>query len=156
FSITVTALDPFNNTAAGYAGTVHFAGTDAQAALPANGTLSGGTGSFSATLKTAGGQTLTATETAKAALTGPTPSTAASAAEAPHFTVSAPAAATAGAALNVTVTALDPFNNAAAGYAGTVHFTSTDAQAALPADTTLSSGVGTFSATLKTAGSQTL
>jgi hypothetical protein len=37
-----------------------------------------------------------------------------------------------------------------------VHFTSSDGTALLPADATLSNGVGTFNATLKTAGSQTL
>jgi hypothetical protein len=37
-----------------------------------------------------------------------------------------------------------------------VHFTSSDAQAILPADSTLTNGVGTFSATLRTPGSQTL
>ncbi|MGA3882053.1 hypothetical protein ACPCYY_19660, partial [Bacillus pumilus] len=46
--------------------------------------------------------------------------------------------------------------NVATGYTGTVHFTSTDGIAVLPADTTLTNGVGTFSETLDTAGSQTI
>jgi hypothetical protein len=54
------------------------------------------------------------------------------------------------------VTAQDAFNNTATAYGGTVHFTSSDGQAVLPANTTLSSGTGSFSATLKTAGSQTI
>ena len=70
--------------------------------------------------------------------------------------VSAPAAATAGTAFNFTVTALDQFNNTASGYTGMVHFTSTDSQASLPANSTLTNGLGTFSATLKTVGSQTI
>ncbi|SPF51805.1 conserved exported hypothetical protein [Candidatus Sulfopaludibacter sp. SbA4] len=73
-----------------------------------------------------------------------------------RFTVSAPAAAVIGAAFNFTVTALDASNNPTSGYGGTVHFTSTDGAAALPANATLTSGSGTFSATLKTAGSQTI
>jgi hypothetical protein len=73
-----------------------------------------------------------------------------------HFTVSAPASATAGVAFNFTVTAFDVFNNIATGYGGTVHFTSTDAQATLPADSSLTNGTGTFSATLRTSGSQTI
>src|SRR5216684_2213942 len=73
-----------------------------------------------------------------------------------HFSVSAPASATAGTAFNFTVTALDQFNNTATGYAGTVHFTSSDGAATLPANSTLTNGVGTFSATLKTAGAQTI
>src|SRR5438046_10092042 len=70
--------------------------------------------------------------------------------------VSAPAYATAGTAFNFTVPAQDQFNNTATTYAGTVHFTSTDGSAVLPANSTLSSGVGNFSATLKTAGNQTI
>jgi hypothetical protein len=41
-------------------------------------------------------------------------------------------------------------------YAGTLHFTSSDIQAILPGDTTLTDGFGTLSATLKTAGIQTI
>jgi hypothetical protein len=72
------------------------------------------------------------------------------------FTVSAPASATRGTAFSLTVTAKDQFNNTVTGYSGTVHFTSSDPQAILPADATLTNGTGTFSATLKTTGSQTL
>jgi hypothetical protein len=73
--------------------------------------------------------------------------------------VSAPAADTAGQAFSVTLTALDAFGNTATGYAGTVHFTSSDAQAVLPGDYTVSTGdagVHTFSATMRTAGTQSL
>ena len=154
-SLTVTALDQFNNTATGYAGTVHFATTDGAATLPANSTLTGGSGTFSATLKTPGAQTITATDTVSSSITGSSSSIAVSAAAATHFAVSAPATATAGAPFSFTVTALDPFNNTATGYAGTVHFTSSGA-ATLPVNSTLTSGVGTFSAALDTAGSQTI
>ncbi|MEN3369734.1 MAG: hypothetical protein V7609_1877 [Verrucomicrobiota bacterium] len=156
FSFTVTALDQFNNTATGYAGTVHFTSTDGAATLPADTTLTNGAGTFNATLKTAGGQTITAKDTANASIAGTSNSITVNAGPATHFTVSAPASATAGAAFNFTVTALDQFNNTATGYAGTVHFTSTDGAATLPANSTLASGVGTFSATLKTAGAQTI
>src|SRR5205809_22373 len=73
-----------------------------------------------------------------------------------HFAMSAPATVTTGTAFSFTVTALDQFNNTATDYAGTVHFTSSDGAAVLPANSTLTSGTGTFSATLNTAGSQTL
>ena len=53
------------------------------------------------------------------------------------FAVSAPASATAGTAFAFTVTALDQFNNTATSYAGTVHFTSSDGAATLPANSTL-------------------
>ena len=56
--------------ATGYTGTVHFTSSDAQAGLPANYTFTGGdagTHVFSVTLKTAGTQSITATDT----VTGP-------------------------------------------------------------------------------------
>jgi RHS repeat-associated protein len=156
FNFTMTALDQFGNTATGYAGTVHFTSTDGSAVLPANATLTNGVGTFSATLKTAGNQTITATDTVTSSITGVTNSITVSAAAATHFTVSAPSSATAGTAFNFTMTALDQFGNTATGYAGTIHCTSTDPAAVLPANYWLTNGVGTFSATLKTAGNQTI
>lgn len=73
-----------------------------------------------------------------------------------HFVVSAPASATLGTGFNFTVTAQDVFNNTATGYGGTVHFTSSDGVATLPANSTLTSGVSMFSATLNTVSNQTL
>ena len=77
------------------------------------------------------------------------------------FAVSAPGAATAGVSFQFTVTAEDKFGNQTPSYSGTVSFSSTDSavgsfNGTLPAGTTLSSGLGTFSATLQTQGSQTL
>src|SRR5579864_8396315 len=74
-----------------------------------------------------------------------------------HFSVT-PAALSqvAGTAFNFTVTALDSSNTLVSSYAGTVHFVSSDAKAVLPADAPLTSGTASFSATLKTAGSQTI
>jgi lysophospholipase L1-like esterase len=63
---------------------------------------------------------------------------------------------TAGTGFTVTVTALDNQGNVVTGYAGTVHLTSTDGAAVLGADSTLTDGVGVFSVTLKTAGTQTV
>jgi hypothetical protein len=156
FSITVTAQDPFNNTATGYTGTVHFTSTDANAALPANTTLTNGTGTFNVTLKTAGTQTVTATDTVTATITGTSNSITVSPGAATHFTVTAPSTATGGTSFSFTVTALDANNNTATGYTGTVHFTSSDTSATLPANSTLTNGTGTFSATLKSAGNQTI
>ncbi len=73
-----------------------------------------------------------------------------------HFSVTAPANATSGTAFNVTVTALTATNATATGYTGTVHFTSSDGAAVLPANSTLTNGVGTFQATLNTVGNQTI
>ncbi|MGC4013569.1 MAG: putative Ig domain-containing protein, partial [Luteolibacter sp.] len=156
FNVTVTALDQFNNTATGYAGTVHFTSSDSSAVLPANSTLTNGVGTFSAILKTAGAKTITATDTVTGSITGTSSSVTVAPSAATHYSVSAPANATAGTAFNFTVTALDQFNNTATGYSGTVGFTSTDGSAVLPLSSTLSSGVGTFSATLKTAAAKTI
>jgi hypothetical protein len=156
FNFTVTALDQFNNTDTGYSGMVHFTSSDGQAVLPVDSTLTQGTGMFSATLKTAGNQTIAATDTIDSSITGTSNTIAVAAAAATHFTVLAPATATANTFFNFTVTALDQFNNTATGYIGTVHFTSSDAQAVLPANSTLTSGAGVFSAKLKATGTQTI
>jgi hypothetical protein len=155
FNFTVTALDGSNGMVSSYAGTVHFTSSDGQAILPADSTLTNGTGTFSATLKTAGGQTITATDTITGSITGTSSSINVSAAAATHFSVTAPATATTGTAFNFTVTALDYWNNVTS-YRRTVYFTSSDDQAVLPAGSTLTNGTGTFSATMKTVGSQTI
>src|SRR5206468_2652123 len=67
--------------------------------------------------------------------------------------------ATAGTAFSLTVTARDASGNVLTGYRGTVHFTSSDPRAALPADyafVAADNGAHTFSVTLKTAGSKTV
>ncbi len=74
-----------------------------------------------------------------------------------HFAVTAPATSAAGAPLGLTVTARDAQGNLATGYTGTIHFTSADPQATLPADYTFVAGDGgtkAFGATLRTAGQQ--
>jgi hypothetical protein len=68
-----------------------------------------------------------------------------------------PSFTTAGTAGSFTITAKNADGTTAANYTGTVHFTSSDAQAALPADYTFAAadaGVHAFSATLETAGTQ--
>ena len=65
-NFTVTAQDAFGNVTTGYTGTVHFTSSDGAAVLPANYTFTGGdagTHVFSVTLKTAGTQSITATDT---------------------------------------------------------------------------------------------
>ena len=65
----------------------------------------------------------------------------------------------AGVAGSVTVTAKDISGNPATGYTGTVHFTSSDGSAGLPANYTFvpgDSGTHTFSVTFHTAGTQSI
>ncbi len=156
FSITVTAKDSGDNTATGYTGTVHFTSSDATAILPADTVLTNGIGTFSATLKAVGGWAITATDTVTASITGTTGSIQVGPAAATHFAVTAPSSATVGTGVGFTVTALDSFNNTAATYGGTVHFSSSDVAAVLPANATLANGMGTFTATPMTAASQTI
>jgi parallel beta-helix repeat protein len=163
FGVTVTAEDALSNVATGYTGTVHFTSSDGLAVLPADYTFTSGGGSDNGvhafagglTLKTAGSQSVTATDTVTSSIIGAAtvtvnPDAAAS------LTVSAPASATAGSAFTVTVTAKDAFNNTATAYTGTVHFTSSDALASLPADGAVPGGSTTFAATLNTGGAQSL
>jgi hypothetical protein len=156
FNFTVTALDASNRMTTNYSGTAHFTSTDGQAVLPANSMLKNGMGTFSATLKTVGSQSIMATDTVTASITGTSSSINVAPGTASHFSVTAPGTANVGVAFNFTVTALDAFGNRAATYTGTVHFTSTDGQAVLPANSSLTNGTATFSATLKTIGGQTI
>src|SRR5262249_50855461 len=78
-----------------------------------------------------------------------------------QFLVSAPAASQAGAPFDVTVTAVDAGGHVDPLYAGTIHFSSTDAGAQLPAYYTFTAGdqgMVTFvgGVILVTAGSQTV
>src|SRR5208282_2800390 len=153
FNFMITALDASGNTVTTYSGTLHFTSTDGQAVLPMNSILTNGVGNFSATLKTAGGQTITATDTITASITG-TSNPISVTAPVTHFSVTAPATATAGTAFNFMVTALDASNNVVASYSGTAHFTSTDPGAALPANSILTNGTANFPAALKAVGTQ--
>jgi hypothetical protein len=72
---------------------------------------------------------------------------------------SVPTGATVGSPFSFSVTARDASNSVIAGYTGTVHFSSSDPSPGLPADYTFSSsdkGTRQFSATLETAGNQTI
>ncbi|HEX8898076.1 MAG TPA: hypothetical protein VF751_05220, partial [Chthoniobacterales bacterium] len=73
-----------------------------------------------------------------------------------HFSVGGPTNATAGSPENFAVTALDQYDNIATGYTGSVSFSSTDSFADLPGISPLTSGVGNFTVTYYTAGTQTV
>jgi len=77
-------------------------------------------------------------------------------APATHFSVNVPTGIPAGTPFTFTVTALTASNTTATNYSGTVHFSSSDPHAQLPADSTLTSGIHVFSATFATAGNQTI
>jgi hypothetical protein len=74
-----------------------------------------------------------------------------------YFEVSGfPSTTTAGVVHTVTVTIYNGDGNVATNYAGTVAITSSDSKAVLPASAVLIDGVGFFSVTLVTAGSQSI
>src|SRR2546428_7042368 len=76
-----------------------------------------------------------------------------------QLTLTAPSTATHGVPFNLTVTAKDTYGNTTPGYTGTIHFTSSDSAAVLPANYTFlasDNGVHTFSVTLNTVGGKTL
>jgi hypothetical protein len=162
-SFTVAAVDAYGNAATGYTGTVALSSSDVQAGLPAKYAFTNkdaGIHTFSITLKTAGIQSVTVTDTASAALTATQSGISVTAsAAAGSFVVTGFPATTAGAAQSFAVSVKDPYGNVTTGYTGTVAFSSSDAQAVLPASYTFTSadaGVHTFTATLKTAGTQSI
>jgi hypothetical protein len=164
FTIMVTAWDRYGNLATGFLGTIHFTSTDSQAVLPSDYTFQAGDHgkhvfTNQVVLKTVGSQHVTATDTTNGSITG-LETTKVNPSNAFLFLVKGfPTSATAGVAYTFTVTALDAYGNVATGYRGTVHFTSSDTKAILPADYTFAAtdkGKHSFSATLNTFGLQSL
>jgi hypothetical protein len=162
FLATVQASDASGNPLPSYSGppTATIIASDSRSTSPSTVSLnSSGFGFFIGTMKTAGAQTLSVT----AGNFSGTSSITVTPASASYFTVVAPASAATGSPVDVTVTAFDPFGNIATGYTGTVKLTSTDPTAAnLVNSYTFTSGAGkdngvhTFSAALKTGGSQAI
>src|SRR5205085_586261 len=103
------------------------------AVLPANYTFTtadAGTHTFTGTLKTAGARSVSAADT-QLGFGNASPTLTVLPAAASTFRLNAaPSIGTAGTFSSLNVTAYDPFGNVATGYAGTIHFTSTDPQAA--------------------------
>jgi hypothetical protein len=159
--VVVFALDQYGNVATGYTGTVHFASSDPQAVLPADYTFTAadaGRHTFTVTLNTAGAQTLSVADTANPAFSSQAQISAVIVVPA-SFEMFEEPTTTAGAAYSHTLLALDTTGNVLTGYTGTVHFSSSDTKAVLPADYTFTAADGgfhTFTATLKTAGAQSI
>ena len=158
---TATVKDAYGNLALGYTGTVAFSSSDAQAVLPAATPFTSGNGgvrSFSVTLKTAGAQTITATD-ASNGLSGSATFAVSPGSGTAMVLTGAPSSVVAGAAFSLTVAVRDGFGNLAPGYTGTVRLSSTDTAAALGADYTFTAadaGQHNFSVALTTAGSATV
>ena len=164
FGVTVTALDPYNNTDTSYTGTIHFTSSDGQASLPGDYSFTAGeagvhTFTDGVTLKAGGDQTVTATDTVNSSITGAATVSVNGAAPAAITVSGFPSSTTAGTPGSFTVTARNADGSIDTGYTGTVTFRSSDGQAALPASYTFTAadaGKHIFSATLKSAGTQSI
>jgi hypothetical protein len=159
-TLTVTAKDAYGNTATSYGGTVTFSSSDPQASLPPDSQLVNGTGSFPATLYTAGHESIVATDTVDGTITGSLPNILVTPAAFAQFAVLTDAGNpdVAGTPFDITVVAQDAFGNTVTSYRGTATFSSADPYgASLPADYTFQAadqGQVTFfgQTTLYTAG----
>ena len=172
-TFVVSARDQFGNVANSYKGTVRFSTTDAQSTagngLPVSYTFVAGDNGVHAfvnggTLKTAGLQSITATDTATATIAGTQSGILVAADVAATLAlVGYPSPVAAGSANPFSVTARDRFGNLTTNYTGTVLFGSSDPQVGpnkgLPISYTFTpadAGTKTFAASLKTAGVQSL
>jgi hypothetical protein len=164
-SFTVTVQDSSGNTVPGYRGTIHFSSTDSVASLPADYTFTAadnGVHTFNAVFRTAGSQSLTATDLS-GSLNGSQSEITIVSAAADHFLLTPSVnTTTAGMPFDFIVMVQDAYNNLVAGYTGTVVFSSADPYgASLPAAYTFTAddgGVHAFAggAILYTAGTWNL
>lgn len=160
FQVTVTAQGADGKPAAGYAGTVHFTSSDPRAVLPPDYTFppGGGSPSFTVTLRTEGRQTLTVTD-ATAQLTASRGLDVRNN-QATRFRLSTDSPdVKGGVSFDLSVWAINDSGAVDPNYAGTVHFTSSDPRAELPADVTFSPADGgqkRVSVKLHTWGLQTI
>ncbi|NDF16174.1 hypothetical protein EB061_12790, partial [bacterium] len=154
FTATVYARDPAGNISTSTSSNVTLTSSDPAATGLGTVAFSDGIASFTPVLNTAGLRTLTATSGALSVTSANidvTPGLATSLALS-----SVPATTIAGAPFSFGVTAKDNAGNTVTDYPDSVAITSSDSNATLPSASPLSSGVGTFSVTLKTAGSKTV
>jgi hypothetical protein len=158
---TTKIVDRFGNTCDNFTGTVHFTSSDSAATLPPDYTFTAvdaGSHAFSATLQTAGIETVTIADT-RGSANGLASWIVGAAGVATCVASQAPGSATAGSVVGLMVTMRDAFGNLATSYAGTVHLTASDPRAVLPPDVTYGvadAGSHAFSASLLTTGNQTV
>jgi hypothetical protein len=168
FTARINAADAYWNPAATNIAAVNLASSDPSAAIPGSVALVNGTNSFPVTLAVAGNQTLRA---AYATLNGTSAPVAVSASAPAKLLVlmpgeslapgtptgrsGTPTAQSAGTAAALTVYAVDTNWNPVTS-THTIAITSSDPNATLPANAALAGGVGTFSVTFKTAGTQSV
>jgi hypothetical protein len=161
FKFTVSATTPDGAIDTSFRGTVAFSVSDPLGGVPSSYTFTAadnGSHTFRETLRTAGVQTITVTDTAGSA--GPATSSGidVSPAEASKLVISKPPNTTVDTSRYFVVTAKDRYGNVATSYTGTVQLTSTDPSAVItPSTYTFKSwgqGKHTFRVTFETVGPQ--
>lgn len=165
-SVTVTAKDQNGNTFTTYTGTIKFTSSDGSAVLPSNYKfVSGDNGTHTfpsgVTLKTAGTQSITATDTNTPGLNGTQSGITVIPANAVALAMSGfPNPAQQGLPANFTVMAKDPYGNTDTNYTGTVTISSSDPLATFTpipyTFQTTDAGAAVFSGTLNTMGTQSI
>jgi hypothetical protein len=162
-SVTVQAVDSLGNIDASYRGTVHFTSSDPGATLPADYTFTAADAGqhgfvFQLRWATPGDRTLTVKDTVKASFKASRSGITVT--EATHLAFSGVSDPIGVHAINqFTVLAQDAGGRTDPLYRGTVHFSSTDGAATLPANYTFvaaDNGAHSFSLSWGTPGSQTL
>jgi hypothetical protein len=146
----------------GYTGTLFFTSADPQASLPAAYSFTAadaGSHSFLATLRTAGDHSITATDSQQNTVTGTSATILVKSGPAVKLAVTTASHVATGATTPFLVQARDQFQNAVTTYTGTVHVSSSDSSASLPADYTFQladGGSHSFPIVLHAPGNQTL
>ena len=156
FAFTVSALTATGAPATGYTGMVHFTSSDPQANLPADTTITNGMGTFSATLKTAGTQSLFVVDATAPLLSATSPPILVNPAPMSMLVFgSLPTVATAGVPFTITITEEDQFGNVSPS-SDLVHWTTSDLTGVPPADAVINGGLGSVPFVFQKAGSQTV
>jgi len=138
-----------------YSGTVNLSSSDSAATLPSTVTFDDGRASIQVTFATVGQQTLTATDSADATLTGQAATNVVAPAATTQFAVELPQNVPTGAAVTVQLAAVDAQRHLASNYSGTVQCGQLRCQCNLPASVTFENGYASFQVTFATSGSQT-
>ena len=153
FSITITAKDAYDNTLAGYTGTVDLATTAGTIVPTQSGAFVGGVRTESVTVSLAGtGKTITVTDHGGTKTGASSPFTVNPGAL-DHFSFAAIGSQVAGTPFSITMTAQDASGNTVTGYAGTVDLVTTAGTIAPTQSGTFSGGIRTESVTVTGAGS---
>ena len=154
--VELAAEDASGQVAPNYSGTVTLTSTDPNVVLPKTITFHHGVAIFPVTFKTAGPQSLTATDDSTPALSVTASTTVAAPIVATQLAMSLPQNVPNGVPVPVELAAEDASGRLVSDYSGTITLTSTDPNIVLPKTITFHYGVAVFQVTFKTAGPQSL